>query len=121
MLFTVKFLECPANINVAIFGVGLVGGTLIEQILHSKADILKRRNINLNIFALSNSKQLLLNKDGIGSEWKKNLLAEEKKGFTINDVIGFAKNNHLENLIAVDNTASVDFIKNYIPLVENGF
>ena len=27
----------------------------------------------------------------------------------------------MENLIAVDNTASVDFIKNYIPLVENGF
>ena len=30
-------------------------------------------------------------------------------------------NNHLENLIAVDNTASREFIKNYIPLVENGF
>jgi len=110
-----------ANINVAIFGVGLVGGTLIEQILHSKADILKRRNINLNIFALSNSKQLLLDKNGINSDWQKNLAGQDKDGFTINDVIGFAKNNHLENLIAVDNTASVDFIKNYIPLVENGF
>ena len=109
------------NINVAIFGVGLVGGTLIEQILLSKEDILKRRNININIFALGNSKQLLLDKDGVGSQWKKNLLEEDKGGFTINDVIGFAKKNHLENLIAVDNTASRDFIQNYIPLVENGF
>ena len=109
------------NINVAIFGVGLVGGTLIEQILTSKKDILKRRNININIFALSNSKQLLLNRDGVNKHWKKHLLDQDKKGFTINDVIGFAKNNHLENLIAVDNTASKDFTKNYIPLVENGF
>ncbi len=109
------------NINVAIFGVGLVGGTLIEQILHSKKDILKRRNININIFALSNSKQLLLCRDGVGKHWEKELLAQDKTGFTINDVIGFAKSMHLENLIAVDNTASKDFIKNYIPLVENGF
>ena len=109
------------NINVAIFGVGLVGGTLIEQILKSKQDILKRRNININIFALSNSKQLLLQKDGIDEHWKQALLQEKKEGFTINDVIGFAKKNHLENLIAVDNTASKEFIQNYIPLVENGF
>lgn len=109
------------NINVAIFGVGLVGGTLIEQILESKKDILKRRNININIFALSNSKQLLLNRDGIGKQWQTELAAQDTAGFTINDIIGFAKNTHLENLIAVDNTASKDFIKNYIPLVENGF
>jgi len=109
------------NINVAIFGVGLVGGTLIEQILKSKEDILKRRNININIFALGNSKQLLLQSEGIGADWKKDLLDQDQGKFTINDVIGFAKNKHLENLIAVDNTASVDFIKNYIPLVENGF
>ena len=109
------------NINVAIFGVGLVGGTLIEQVLKSKQDILKRRNININIFALGNSKQLLLQRDGIGEHWKKELLDQDHSKFTINDVIGFAKENHLENLIAVDNTASVDFIRNYIPLVENGF
>jgi len=109
------------NINIAIFGVGLVGGTLIEQILKSKQDILKRRNININIFALSNSKKLLLNKDGIDTNWSEGLQQVTKEGFTINDVIGFARNNHLENLIAVDNTASRDFILNYIPLAENGF
>ena len=109
------------NINIAIFGVGLVGGTLIEQILKSKKDILKRKNIHLNIFGISNSKKLLLNNRGISSDWKNNLKNSEIKNFTINDVIGFAKENHLENLIAVDNTASIDFIQNYIPLVSNGF
>lgn len=109
------------NINIAIFGVGLVGGTLIEQILKSKKSILKRKNIHLNIFAVSNSKKLLLSKTGITENWNRNLKDIEKIGFTINDVVGFAKENHLENLIAVDNTASNVFIQNYIPLIKNGF
>ena len=109
------------NINIAIFGVGLVGGTLIKQILKSKEDILNRKNINLNIFAVSNSKKLYLSKSGLSENWKINLKNVAKDNFTINDVVGFAKENHLENLIAVDNTASIDFIQNYIPMIANGF
>lgn len=108
------------NINIAIFGVGLVGGTLIEQVLESKKDVLKRRNINLNIFALANSKQLFLNKEGVDSDWQ-TALKEVEPGYTINDLISYARDNHLENLIAVDNTASTAFIQNYLPLAENGF
>ena len=109
------------NINIAIFGVGLVGGTLIDQILKSKKKILDRKNINLNIFAIGNSKSLLLDKNGVNSDWQGALQSSEKDGYSINDIIGFARENHLENLIAVDNTASQTFIKNYIPLVDNGF
>ena len=109
------------NINIAIFGVGLVGGTLIDQILKVKKKILKRKNINLNIFAIGNSKSLLLEKNGVNSNWSKAIKSADKNGYSINDIIGFARENHLENLIAVDNTASQAFIKNYIPLVKNGF
>ena len=109
------------NINLVIFGVGLVGGTLIDQILKSKEKILKRKNIRLNIFAIGNSKRLLLDKNGVNSNWRDALKKSEIEGYSINDIIGFARENHLENLIAVDNTASQTFIKNYIPLVENGF
>jgi homoserine O-acetyltransferase len=109
------------NINIAVFGVGSVGGTLVEQILKSKRNILNRKNINLNIFAVSNSRKLLLSKDGINSSWKEDLKKVKSNNFTINDITGFALENHLENLIAVDNTASIEFIQNYIPLIENGF
>ena len=118
------------NINIALFGVGLVGGTLIEQILKSRKDLLRRRNININIFALANSRKLLMRHDGLDGlevaegvegHWKEKLEQEGLEGYTINDVIGFARKHHLENLIAVDNTASRDFIENYLPLAENGF
>ncbi|WP_121964452.1 bifunctional aspartate kinase/homoserine dehydrogenase I [Myroides sp. N17-2] len=108
------------KINIAVFGHGLVGGTLIDQILHSAQSIEDKKNISLNIFAIGNSKKVLLNDGGINCNWRDDL-KEKSVAYTIQEVIDYANANHLENLIAIDNTASGEFIKNYIPLVENGF
>ncbi len=108
------------TINIAIFGVGLVGGTLVDQVLESKAKILKRKGVDLNIFAVANSKKVLLNTSGIQQNWKEVLNAEGTV-CSVEEVIEFAHKNHLENLIAVDNTANAAFVENYIPFVESGF
>jgi len=108
------------KINIAIFGHGGVGGALINQILKSKDDIEKRKGINLNVFAIANSKKLLLNKRGVDANWKEDIKLAALET-SIHDIIAFAKAHHLENLIAVDNTASGDFYKNYLPLIEAGF
>jgi len=109
------------NMNIAIFGRGLVGGTLIEQIFKSQQNILKRKNIKLTIFAVANSTAILLNKKGISTNWEHKFEENSIKNYTINNVIDFAEKHHLENLIAIDNTASGEFIKNYAKLIENGF
>src|SRR5690606_6655740 len=108
------------KINIAIFGHGGVGGALINQILKSKDDIEKRKGVNLKVFAIANSKKLLLNKNGVDKNWKAAIKASPLEN-SIETIIAFAKKHHLENLIAVDNTASSDFYKNYKPLVEAGF
>jgi aspartokinase/homoserine dehydrogenase 1 len=108
------------KVNIAIFGHGKVGGTLIEQILASANNIETIKGIKLNIFAIANSKKVLLNKSGINHDWK-NALENEVQNYSIDEVISYAKEHHLENLIAIDNTASKVFVSNYIPLAENGF
>jgi aspartokinase/homoserine dehydrogenase 1 len=108
------------KINIAIFGHGLVGGTLINQILESAAIIEKRKDIKLNVFAIANSSNVLLNKNGVTPNWK-NEIQNNRFSYTINDVIGYANEHHLENLIAIDNTASTQFVQNYIPLIESSF
>lgn len=108
------------KINIAVFGHGLVGGTLINQILESAKAIEKRKDIKLNIFAIANSKSVLLNKDGVTPNWV-NEIQTNGFSYTIKDVIEYANEHHLANLIAVDNTASAAFVENYITLVENGF
>lgn len=108
------------KINIAVFGHGLVGGTLINQILESAVAIEKRKDIKLNIFAIANSKNVLLNKDGVTPNWV-NEIKSNGSLYSINDIISYANEHHLENLIAIDNTASAAFVENYIPLVENGF
>jgi homoserine dehydrogenase len=109
------------KINIAIFGKGLVGSALINQILISSGSVLKRRQVHLNIIAIANSKKLLLNKNGVSKNWEHELEANGIENYNLKHLFDYAKEHHLENLIAVDNTANPGFVYNYIPLIEEGF
>jgi len=108
------------KVNLAIFGHGNVGGTLIDQVLKSTKKIAKRKGIDLRVFAIANSKKVVLHPYGLGATWKSELKAKGKS-YILQDIFDFAQTHHLENLIAVDNTASRDFVAHYFDFVENGF
>ena len=100
------------KVNIVIFGHGNVGGTLVDQILKSAKTIEERKGIAVSIFAIANSRKVLYSRKGVTKNWKSNI---EKQGvpYSVDDIIGFAAKHHLENLIAVDNTASNDFVMHY--------
>lgn len=107
------------KINLAIIGFGTVGSVLIDQIVNSKNQIAKRKNIDLNIFAIANSSSVYFNADGFGNDWKEHSKTANPNG--LSSIIKFAKENHLENLILVDNTAADSLPNRYIDFIENGF
>lgn len=115
-----EIFQISKRINLVIFGRGTVGGTLIEQIFQARADILKRRNINLQIVAIANSKEVVFNHKGI-SPADYTVFDTLKVPYQISELIAQVQQHHLENLIAIDVTASKAFVENYLPLVENGF
>ncbi|NAW50069.1 bifunctional aspartate kinase/homoserine dehydrogenase I [Elizabethkingia argentiflava] len=115
-----ELFENPKQIHLAIFGCGTVGKTLINQILHSTYDIVNRKNTHIKIFGISNSRKMILDKKGIGKNWE-HQLQNASKAADIGELVKYAKENHLENLIAVDNTVSHTFVDHYEFFAENGF
>ena len=108
------------RINLVIFGKGTVGGTLIDQVIAAHDNILHRKNISLRIVAIANSQQLLTNAKGISSHWR-SAFDKEAVPYSFDTLQAFVDKHHLENLIAVDVTASKTFVDNYIPLIKSGY
>lgn len=108
------------KINIAIFGHGNVGNHLIDQIIRSKEEISRRRDLDLTIFAVANSSTILLDHRGLQENWLQNKL-ENGQSYSVTDVIAYAKEKKLSNLILVDNTADSGFVLHYPKFVENGF
>ncbi|WP_404812819.1 bifunctional aspartate kinase/homoserine dehydrogenase I [Capnocytophaga canimorsus] len=115
-----EIFSISKRVNLVIFGRGTVGGTLVKQIFDAQESILSRKNISLRIVAVANSSKCLFNPKGITSDVYQNFETLGKQ-YQLEDIFNFVKKHHLENLIAVDATASKTFVENYIPLIENGF
>jgi aspartokinase/homoserine dehydrogenase 1 len=110
----------PKTVHLAIIGHGNVGKTLIDQVLQSSEEIKRRKKIDLKVVAVANSRKIAFNKKGFDCNWNDEILVAESPS-NVDELINFSKENQLENLIVVDNTASKDFVKNYHALAENGF
>lgn len=101
--------------NVVIFGKGNVGKALINQIINNT------KNQQLNIIAITNSKKVLVNYNGINTDnWEINF-NDNATNYNIKQLITNINNRNLENLVAVDVTASAEIINHYPALIQTGF
>jgi len=108
------------RVNIILFGIGNVGSTLVNQVIESQKFFLDKKNIDLRFPIITNSSLAFFEKEGVKNQWEANF-AQSAIPFRIEDIIDYVKEQQLENLIAVDATASDEIIKNYIPLIQNGF
>lgn len=110
----VFFLSNYYTLNIFVVGVGLVGGTLLKQIQEHADYLIKSQFVKLNVVALSNTKKMLFEPDGIDlNSWREQLEASEESA----DLEGFVermKALNLPNSVFVDNTA-YDGIASFYP------
>jgi len=108
------------RVHLVLFGHGVVGGALIGQILKARESIRQTKHIELKIIAIANSRQVLLDKDGIGSDWMSRL-QDSQQPSNLHTIVDYVSRHHLENVIAVDNTASQPLCSQYGELITAGF
>lgn len=108
------------TINIVLFGIGNVGSILLKQVSESQDFFLSQHNIELRFPVITNSTLAFFEKDGLKNNWEANF-AQSAIPFKIEDIIEYVHSLNLENLIAVDATASEELVRNYIPLIQNGF
>ncbi len=107
------------TIHIVLFGIGNIGSTLIHQINAVKSNLIQQQ-VDIKIPIIVNSKLVFYNDGYLDNEWKSNFDTFAVP-YKIEDIIAYAKSNKLSNLIAIDATASADFVANYVNLIENGF
>ena len=106
------FEENTKQLNLFVMGVGNVGEKFIEQIQQQKKFLRNNLKINLRVIAVSNSRKMHFDEDGIPlKEWQSLLAngeAANKEQF-----IATIKSLNLRNSIFVDITANEEVSKTY--------
>lgn len=110
----------PQQLNIVLFGIGNVGSTLIRQVQDSRAFFLKQHGIALHFPVITNSSHAFFSKDGAAGPWELDF-SRASVPYKPEDIINYVRGLELENLIAVDATASSALVQYYIPLIQNGF
>jgi len=106
------FEENTKQLNLFVMGVGNVGEKFIEQIHQQKKFLKENLKINLRVIALSNSRKMYFDEEGISlKEWQ--FLLETGETADKEKFISNVKELNLRNSIFVDITANESISKTY--------
>ncbi|MEM6395496.1 MAG: bifunctional aspartate kinase/homoserine dehydrogenase I [Bacteroidota bacterium] len=99
------FLSDVKTLHLFIVGVGLIGGTLLEQIESQNEVLREKRGMEIKVVALANTKTMVFDESGIDlTNWKE-ALKESETAVDLALYIGKMRELNLSNTIFVDNTA----------------
>ncbi len=107
------FFAKKIRVNLFQFGVGLIGSTLLEQIKANYAYLLENHALDLRVVGLSNSRKMLIEKDGIDlNDWR-NALNNSAVKTDLPALLSEIKKLNLDNNVFVDCTASTEVAAQY--------
>lgn len=114
-----QFFEVPSKeLNLFITGVGNVGSKLIAQLKKQENYLLEKLRLKVRVLALSNSRKMIFDENGIDLDNWEELLKNSEKADK-EEFFSRVKQFNLRNSIFVDNTASPEISGWYKHYLEN--
>ncbi len=112
------FLSDTKVLHLFFVGVGLIGGTLIEQIKKQAAFLKEERQLEIKIVAMCNTKKMIFDEDGLDLENWKNQLDASEVAVDMSSYLKQMYDLNLTNSIFIDNTASDGIAKYYEEILD---
>lgn len=112
------FLAGVKTVNLFLIGVGLIGGTLLELISEQAESLYQDTQIDINLKAVANSRNMLFKEDSISlTDWKSQLDVEGES-MNLDQFVERMKQMNLPNCIFIDCTASPEIQHVYKGILE---
>lgn len=108
------------TLNLYLVGAtGLIGSTLLRQIQEQKEYLKQRKNLNIRLVGITNTRKMLLNEAGISLEnWKEELL-ENGEIANIGSFVSDVQDLNLPYSVFVDCTADKNIVQYYFSLLSS--
>ncbi len=99
------FFETMQTVEVFLFGVGVVGGKLLEQI-RLQAEELRRHRVDVRVLGIANSRRMVLSPRGIDlARWRDGLASADAPS-SVDGILEFARAEKPLNPVFVDCTST---------------
>jgi len=115
-----NFFSHVPSIDVFLVGCGVVGSELLAQ-FQRQQQFLQQRNVRLTVYGIANSRQLLLNAQGVDlSQWSQQISSASAQ-FSLAALSQFVQDNHLTNPVLIDCTSAEVVAMQYADFLAAGF
>jgi aspartokinase/homoserine dehydrogenase 1 len=102
------FLSGVRSVNLFLVGLGLIGGTLLEQITAQSTLLADKYKIRVRLAGLANSRKMIFDENGIDLINAKSILESKGEPYQLKTYISKMKSYNLPNIAFCDCTASED-------------
>jgi aspartokinase/homoserine dehydrogenase 1 len=114
------FLSGVRSVNLFLVGVGLIGGTLVDQIAGHREILADEHKIRINLAGAANSRRMIFNPDGLDPKTVKALFAADAPAdpFDLDAFIARMKTFNLPNMAFCDCTSGGNIASRYTEILQ---
>ncbi len=100
------FLSEHMELNVFLMGIGLVGGSLLQQLQKQQEKLLKEKHLKIKLTGIANSRKMVFKREGIDIATFKETLEKSDKVSSLQGFVNEIREMNIFNSVFVDCTAS---------------